>query len=132
MAHEDETLPAADDGPVQRTVGPRAWAVAASFWGKRECVPHMLRAEAEPLYDQAALDTAVAQANASQNGAWRLMCEKRTEIEVERCAAICRARADKMEAEAQRASDAGEYDEASALRATAWQLTVAEREILGA
>lgn len=25
MAHEDETLPAADEGPVQRTVRPRAW-----------------------------------------------------------------------------------------------------------
>jgi hypothetical protein len=50
----------------------------------------------------------------------------------ERCAKVNRDRAMKMEAEAQRASDAGEHDEVSALRATAWQLVVAEREILGA
>lgn len=52
--------------------------------------------------------------------------------ERERCAKVCRERAMKMEAEAQRAGDAGEHDEVSALRATAWQLVVAEREILGA
>lgn len=30
MRNEDETLPAADEGPVQRTVRPRAWWVCAA------------------------------------------------------------------------------------------------------
>ena len=54
------------------------------------------------------------------------------EVERERCAKVNRDRAMKIEADAQRASDAGDHDEVSALRATAWQLIVAEREILGA
>ena len=57
----------------------------------------------------------------------------RSEIrnERERCAAILKARADKIAAEADRAVKS-EPDEVSALRAMAWQLTVAEREIRGA
>lgn len=51
--------------------------------------------------------------------------------ERERCAAILKARADKIAAEAERAVKS-EPDEVSALRAMAWQLTVAEREIRGA
>ena len=51
--------------------------------------------------------------------------------ERERCAAILKARADKIAAEADRAVKS-EPDEVSALRAMAWQLTVAEREIRGA
>lgn len=42
---------------------------------------------------------------------------------------ICRDRAAKIESEAQRAIDNGEHDEVSALRSTAWQLTVAANEI---
>ena len=51
--------------------------------------------------------------------------------ERERCAAILKARADKITAGAERAVKS-EPDEVSALRAMAWQLTVAEREIRGA
>jgi hypothetical protein len=51
--------------------------------------------------------------------------------ERERCATILKTRAEKIAAEAERAA-ASEPDEVSALRAMAWQLTVAEREILGA
>ena len=50
--------------------------------------------------------------------------------ERERCAAVLRARIEKIAAEAERAA-ISEPDEESALRAMAWQLTVAEREILG-
>lgn len=50
--------------------------------------------------------------------------------EREQCAAIVRARADRIAAEAERAA-ISDPDEVSALRAMAWQLTVAEREILG-
>lgn len=49
---------------------PRAWVFAASFWGSRESVPDRLRDEAEPLYDQKAIDAAVA-------------------AERERCARLC-------------------------------------------
>ena len=52
--------------------------------------------------------------------------------ERERCAGVVKARAEKVAAEAERAASNGEHDEVNALRATAWQLTVAEREILGA
>ena len=38
----------------------------------------------QPLHDQAALDAAVEQANARQNAAWRLMCEKMVAAERER------------------------------------------------
>lgn len=51
--------------------------------------------------------------------------------ERERCAAILKARADKITAGAERAVKS-EPEEVSALRAMAWQLTVAEREIRGA
>lgn len=50
----------------------------------------------------------------------------------ESCAKVCRDRAMKMEAEAQRATDAGEHAAVESLHATAWQLAVAEREILDA
>ena len=49
--------------------------------------------------------------------------------ERERCANINRARAMKIEREAQRAASVGEHYEAHILRATAWQLTVTEYEI---
>ncbi len=49
--------------------------------------------------------------------------------ERERCANINRARAMKIEREAQRAANVGEHYEARTLRATAWQLTVTEHEI---
>ena len=48
--------------------------------------------------------------------------------ERERCAAILMFRADKIAAEAERAVKSAP-DEVSALRAMAWQLTVAEREM---
>ena len=51
--------------------------------------------------------------------------------ERERCAAILMFRADKIAAEAERAVKSAP-DEVSVLRAMAWQLTVAEREIRGA
>ena len=79
MAHENETLPAADEGPVQRTVRPRAWAIFvdngnARMWSTFQ--PHVQKlADAEGLevtrlYDQAAIDAAVA-------------------AERERCAKLC-------------------------------------------
>ena len=49
----------------------------------------------------------------------------------EQAANLLKARADKIASEAERAAKS-EPDEVSALRAMAWQLTVAEREIRGA
>lgn len=60
-----EQMPAADAGPVEREVRPRAWAIFvdngnARMWGTLQ--PHVQKlADAEgldvtPLYDQAALD----------------------------------------------------------------------------
>ena len=49
--------------------------------------------------------------------------------EREACAKVCRQRAEKIAAEADRCA-AEETDEVSAIRSTAWQLTVAENEIL--
>ena len=64
-----------------------------------------------PLYDAAALAAAVA-------------------AERERCAKINHARADKMKKRAEESANAGEHDEVTHLHATAWQLTVAEHEML--
>lgn len=41
-------------------IKPVAWCVGASYWQARESVPYMMLDEAEPLYDQATLDAAIA------------------------------------------------------------------------
>ena len=47
----------------------------------------------------------------------------------DKCAAICDEEADKMEQGAQRAIEDGEHDEVSAIRSTAWTLSVAASRI---
>ena len=49
--------------------------------------------------------------------------------EREACAAICDEEANKMEQGAQRAIEDGEHDEVSAIRSTAWKLSVAASRI---
>ena len=49
--------------------------------------------------------------------------------EREACAVLCDAAAMKMEQEAQAAIDSGEHDEVSAIRSTAWKLSVAAADI---
>lgn len=61
----EQTLTTATEAPavagrLGQPIKPRAWCVGASYWPSRDSVPYMLRDEAEPLYDQAALDAAVA------------------------------------------------------------------------
>ena len=73
------------------------------------------------------LNSIRAAAFAGKGNALTTAIEEAKAEEREACAAICRARALKMEAEAS-AEDADQYDIAS-LRATAWQLSVAEDEI---
>ena len=51
------------------------------------------------------------------------------EREREACSAICDEEADKMEQSAQRAIEDGEHDEVSAIRSTAWKLSVAASRI---
>ena len=51
------------------------------------------------------------------------------EREREACAAICDEEANKMEQGAQRAIEDGEHDEVSAIRSTAWKLSVAASRI---
>jgi hypothetical protein len=65
-----------------------------------------------PLYDQAAIDAAVA-------------------AERERCSDIAKARADKIATKAEQAKNSYEHDAVISLRTMAWQLTVVEREIRG-
>ena len=50
-------------------------------------------------------------------------------IEREACARVCESEADKMEDGAQRAIENGEHDEVSAIRSTAWKLSVAANRI---
>ena len=49
--------------------------------------------------------------------------------EREACAAICDDEANRMEESAQRAIENGEHDEVSAIRSTAWKLSVAAARI---
>lgn len=49
--------------------------------------------------------------------------------EREACAKVCEAEADSMEQGAQRAIENGEHDEVSAIRSTAWKLSVAANKI---
>lgn len=63
-----------------------------------------------PLYDQDALDAAV-------------------KAEREACAKVCDSEADNMERGAQHAIENGEHDEVSAIRSTAWKLSVAANRI---
>ena len=57
------------------------------------------------------------------------MIREAVATEREACAKVCRQRAEKIAAEADRCA-AEETDEVSAIRSTAWQLTMAENEIL--
>ena len=50
--------------------------------------------------------------------------------EREACARVCDAEADSMEQAAQRAIENGEHDEVSAIRSTAWKLSVAANRIM--
>lgn len=54
---------------------------------------------------------------------------KLTETEREACAQVCDAEADRMEQGAQEAIANGEHDEVSAIRSTAWKLSVAANRI---
>ena len=77
-----------------------------------------------------AIDSAVR----NHDGSWAAAAvafDAGVAAERERCAAILKARAAKIAAEAERAAKS-EPDEVSALRAMAWQFTVSEREIRGA
>ena len=56
--------------------------------------------------------------------AWTIAWVQAEAAEREACAKICDARAEKMEHEANDAALSGEREEISALRATAWQLSV--------
>lgn len=49
--------------------------------------------------------------------------------EREACAKVCDAEADRMEQGAQEAIENGEHDEVSAIRSTAWRLSVAANRI---
>ena len=51
------------------------------------------------------------------------------QAEREACAAICDNEANRMEESAQRATENGEHDEVSAIRSTAWKLSVAAARI---
>lgn len=48
---------------------------------------------------------------------------------IERCAKVCDAEADKCEQAAQRAIENGEREEVSAIRSTAWKLSIAASRI---
>ena len=50
--------------------------------------------------------------------------EQQVAAEREACAKVCSGRAMKCESEAQRAIENGEHDEVSAIRSTAWQISV--------
>lgn len=43
---------------------PAAWTFGASYWTQAESIPLAIIAQAEPLFDQATIDAAVAAANA--------------------------------------------------------------------
>jgi hypothetical protein len=77
-----ETMTSAGNCPVDGTVRPVAWCIEYAGNEKElyfERRPYGI--SQSPLYDQAALDAAVEQANARQNSAWRLMCAKMIEAE---------------------------------------------------
>ena len=114
------------------------------------------RADLEPLYDQTAIDAAADEARQTEAASWgenaamqaaeierlqALLLLQQASYEREiaqdvaaeraRCCAILKAREVMLAAEAEKAT-LREPDEVSALRAMAWQLAVAEREIRGA
>ena len=69
-------------------------------------------------------EKATEKANARANKSWSLMCEKMVAAEREACAKVCDDKAMHCETKAQEAIEAGEHDEVSAIRSTAWQISV--------
>lgn len=97
----------------------------------------MTRDEAEKAQDWASLDGhqafAVIDRHAKDHHEVREMMEawRRAHIAAWRdaCASICDELADGMEREALRAIENGEHDEVSAIRSTAWKLSIAADRI---
>lgn len=87
---DERTPTAALALPVQSPVRPCAWTLQAELDARgTTCRAHLwfsdpVNSAWAPLYDQAAVDAAVERANARQNAAWRLMCEKMVAAERER------------------------------------------------
>ena len=82
----DDQTPGAVKAPLEAPVRPRAWcapAIGGDYLSRHPSLPNNGDQPMawEPLYDGHALDAAVEQANARQNGAWRLMCEKLVAVE---------------------------------------------------
>lgn len=77
-------------GRVEQPVRPRAWLLEGTQAVEFDEQRYHVGSEWTALYDQAALDAAVEQANARQNAAWRLMCEKMVAAEQKRCANVVR------------------------------------------
>lgn len=97
----------------------------------------MKRDEADKAQDWASLDGgqafALIERHAGNHDDVHEMMEawRRAHIAAWRdaCASICDEMADGMEREAQRAIENGEHDEVSAIRSTAWKLSVAANRI---
>lgn len=94
--NDEPTPTAALALPVELPVRPCAWTLQTELDSRETtCRAHLwfsdpVNSAWAPLYDQAALDAAVEQANARQNAAWRLMCDKMVAAERERGAKLRR------------------------------------------
>lgn len=64
-----------------------------------------------------------------QYNRWRRGDDSIPAEEREECAKVCDTDANRMESEAQHAIENGEHDEVSAIRSTAWKLSVAASRI---
>lgn len=75
------------------------------------------------------IETAANRLEAFADGLDRDCIATAVAAEREACARVCDAEADSMEQGAQRAIENGEHDEVSAIRSTAWKLSVAANRI---